>query len=288
MSDICKNWTQWLSQTRFAHMNEVQIQQTFNWLFALRDIVISKANIKAGDKVIDIGCGSGLLAFGVIEKFKDSVDMIFSDKFEDCLEECKKLLSQCDVPNKATFLQSDCLNIKLPDFSVDKAMTRSVLVHIVDKQKAINEIYRILKKGGTYSAFEPIIKSNTRYHELTSPDEITDWQAFKEAEDDFMSDINDPLTNFDAQSIAQNLDIAGFSDGDIDVQDTPSTYVAQKDSIIKWFDSAPSPDRPTSRERFLKYFDEKKVNNYILEVQKALGDKKITVNSKTIFIRATK
>ena len=140
----------------------------------------------------------------------------------------------------------------------------------------------------TYSAFEPIIKSNTRYHELTSPDEITDWQAFKEAEDDFMTDINDPLTNFDAQSIAQNLDIAGFSDGDIDVQDTPSTYVAQKDSIIKWFDSAPSPDRPTSRERFLKYFDEKKVNNYILEVQKALGDKTITVNSKTIFIRATK
>lgn len=269
-------------------MNEVQIQQTFNWLFALRDIVISKANIKAGDKVIDIGCGSGLLAFGVIEKFKDSVDIIFSDKFEDCLEECKKLLSQCDVPNKATFLQSDCLDIKLPDFSVDKAMTRSVLVHIVDKQKAINEIYRILKKGGTYSAFEPIIKSNTRYHELTSPDEITDWQAFKEAEDDFMTDINDPLINFDAQSIAQNLDIAGFSDGDIDVQDTPSTYVAQKDSIIKWFDSAPSPDRPTSRERFLKYFDEKKVNNYILEVQKALGDKTITVNSKTIFIRATK
>ena len=288
MSNICKNWTQWLSQTRFAHMNEVQIQQTFNWLFALRDIVISKANIKAGDKVIDIGCGSGLLAFGVIEKFKDSVDIIFSDKFEDCLEECKKLLSQCDVPNKATFLQSDCLDIKLPDFSVDKPMTRSVLVHIVDKQKAINEIYRILKKGGTYSAFEPIIKSNTRYHELTSPDEITDWQAFKEAEDDFMSDINDPLTNFDAQSIAQNLDIAGFSDGDIDVQDTPSTYVAQKDSIIKWFDSAPSPDRPTSRERFLKYFDEKKVNNYILEVQKALGGKTITVNSKTIFIRATK
>ena len=288
MSDICKNWTQWLSETRFSHMNEIQIQQTFNWLFALRDIVISKANIKNGDKIIDIGCGSGLLAFGIIEKFSDNVEIIFSDKFEDCLEECKRLLASCNVANRASFLQSDCLDIKLPDFSVDKALTRSVLVHILDKQKAINEIYRILKKGGTYSAFEPIIKSNTRYHQLTNPSQITDWQAFKEAEDDFMTDINDPLTNFDAQSIAQNLDNAGFSDGDIDVQDTPSTYVATKDSIAKWFESAPSPDRPTSKERFLKYFDEKKVDNYIHEVQEALGDKTITVSSKTIFIRATK
>ena len=103
-------------------MSEVQIQQTFNWLFALRDIVISKAQIKAGDKIIDIGCGNGLLAFGVIEKFSDSVEIIFSDKFQDCLDECKKLLGECEVKNNATFLQSDCLDIKLADCSVDKAM----------------------------------------------------------------------------------------------------------------------------------------------------------------------
>ena len=288
MSDICKNWTQWLKQTRFSHMSEVQVQQTFNWLFAVRNIVIEKANIKAGDKIIDIGCGTGLLSFGVLEKFQDSVELIFSDKFEDCLLECKKLLEESNIKHNATFLQSDCLDIKLPDFSVDKALTRSVLVHIADKQKAINEIYRILKKGGTYCAFEPIIKSNTRYHELTTPNEITDWRAFKEAEDDFMSDPNDPLTNFFFHSIAQNLDLAGFSDGDIDVQDTPSSYIATKEAIKQWFDSAPSPDRPTTKQRFLKYFDEDKVNNYISEVQNALHNKMISVNSKTIFIRATK
>lgn len=269
-------------------MDETQIQQTFNWLFAVRDIVITKATIKPGDKIIDLGCGSGLLGFGIIEKFSDNVEVIFSDKFIDCLEECKKLLTQCNVPYKATFLQSDVLDIKLPDNSVDKALTRSVLVHVVDKQKAINEIYRILKPGGTYSAFEPIIGSNTRYHELTNASEITDWEAFKQAEDDFMSDMNDPLTNFDANSIAQNLDAAGFSDGDIDVQDTPSTYIATKEAVGTWFVSAPSPDRLTTKERFLKYFDEKKVDNYIEEIKKALNGRMITVNSKTIFIRAAK
>ncbi len=288
MTNICKNWTQWLKQTRFSHMNEVQVQQTINWLFAVRDLVISKANIQKGDKVIDLGCGTGLMGFGLIEKYQDNIEVIFSDKFQDCIDECEKLLSESDSAHKASFLKSDVLDIKLPDSTIDKAFTRSVLVHVLDKQAAMNEIARILKTGGTYCAFEPIIASNTRYHELTAPDLITDFAEFKKAEDEFMSDMNDPLTNFDANSIALNLDKAGFTDGDIDVSDTPSTYVATSDAIIQWFNSAPSPDRPTSKERFLKYFDEAKVDNYIKEVQMALDNKEITVSSKTMVIRAKK
>lgn len=288
MTNLCKNWTQWLSKTRFSHMDEVQKQQTFNWLFAVRDLVLEKAEIKPNERVIDLGCGTGLLGFGVLEKFKDSVETIFSDKFQDCLDECQNILLKSEIPNKASFLKSDVLDIKLPEGYVDKAMTRSVLVHIVDKQGAMNEIARILKKGGIYSAFEPIIRSNTRYSELTTADEITDWQKFKEAEDDFMSDMNDPLVNFDANSIAKNIDDAGFADGIVEVTDTPSTYIVQPNAVISWFNSAPSPDRPTSKERYLKYFDEEKVENYIKEVQKALSGKQITVCSKTIFIKAIK
>ena len=79
-------------------------------------------------------------------------------------------------------LQSPCEEIALPDNSVDKALMRSVLVHIVDKQPAINEIYRILKKGGHFCCFEPIIASNTRYWELTDPKNIRLYEDFKKAE----------------------------------------------------------------------------------------------------------
>lgn len=46
---------------------------------------------------------------------------------------------------------------------------RSVLVHVVNKQPAISEIYRVLKPGGKLCAFEPIIRSNTRYWEILDP-----------------------------------------------------------------------------------------------------------------------
>ena len=42
------------------------------------------------------------------------------------------------------------------------------------------------------------------------------------------------------------------------------------------------------KDRFLDYFDEKKVDNYILEVQEALSGKEININSKTAHIKAGK
>ena len=62
-------------------MSEVQKQQTINWLILIRNKVLELADIKNGEYVADFGCGSGLLGFGVLEKFEDRVKLIFSDKF---------------------------------------------------------------------------------------------------------------------------------------------------------------------------------------------------------------
>ncbi|MBQ8476621.1 class I SAM-dependent methyltransferase, partial [bacterium] len=133
MEEICKNWSTWLKKTRFSYMDELQINQTLNSLITIRDIVIASADIKQGQKVADFGCGSGLLSFGILEKFQDSVELIFSDKFIDCLDECKKILESSNTPHNAKFLQSDVSDIKLENEYLDRALTRSVLVHVKDK-----------------------------------------------------------------------------------------------------------------------------------------------------------
>ena len=100
--------------------------------------------------------------------------LIFSDKFQDCLDECEKILKNSATPSNVKFLQSDLSDIKLNSNYLDKAMTRSVLVHIKEKQPAFNELYRVLKTGGYYCAFEPIISENTRYYELLSENGVVD------------------------------------------------------------------------------------------------------------------
>ena len=288
MSEICKNWSTWLKKTRFSYMDEAQVQQTLNWLFLIRDEVINLADIKKGQKVVDFGCGSGLLGFGVLEKFEDNVELTFSDKFIDCINECQKIVETLETPTNVKFLQSDLADIKLENNYIDRAMTRSVLVHIKEKEPAFAEIYRVLKPDGIYAAFEPIISQNTRYYELLLPDQISDYFEFRKAEKEFMENPNDPLVNFTGESLEKNLNNVGFKNVNVDIRITASEYVAKKEAIKNWLTTPPAPDQKTMKERFLEYFDEKKVDNFINEVILALDDKTVKIKARTAFIKAIK
>lgn len=288
MKEICKNWSTWLKQTRFSYLDEAQKEQTLNWLISIRNQVLDLAELKEGQKIADFGCGTGLLSFGILERFSNKVELIFSDKFEDCLSDCKKILNESNADSNAKFLQSDILDIKLPDNYLDRALTRSVLVHVLDKKRAFNELYRVVAKDGLYCAFEPIISQNTRYYELLLPNQVSDYFEFRKAEKEFMESPLDPLVNFSAQSLDEDLTNAGFSDVLVDVSITASRYVAKKENIDAWFISPPAPDQKSMKQRFLDYFDEKKVDNFILEVKEALGDKEVNIKSQTALIKARK
>ena len=288
MSEICKNWTQWLKQNRFAGQTPEMIEQTTRWLEAVRDVILVYAEIMPHETVIDIGCGTGLLAFKALELQNCKGKVIFSDKFQDCLDDCKKILDESNVTTGYEMLLSPCEHIALPESSVHKALMRSVLVHIVNKQPAFNEIYRILKPGGKFCAFEPVIRSNTRYWELINPLYVDKYEDFKSAENEMMESPLDSLCNFDEDTLKTNLEIAGFSIPDVKVQEVASKYVVQAGMVEQWFNNPPSPGQPTTKERYMKYFDEETVNKFMLDVQNYLTGREISLKSKAVFINATK
>lgn len=291
MGTICKNWTQWLKETRFSALTDEMKTQTIQWLDSVGNAVVNMAQIQPDDVVLDIGCGTGLLGFKALEildKLNGSGKIIFSDKFVDCLEDCEGFLKTS--PSKVTceFLNASCEDLKLPDNSVDKALMRSVLVHIPEKQPAVDEIFRVLKTGGYFCAFEPIIRSNTRYSELLDPKFVEFYHEFKNAEDKIMSDENDSLCNFDDLTLKNNLVKAGFSSSSTMVHAIESKYTVTREMVIPWFVSPPSPDRPSMKERFMQYFDEPKIDKYIADVQNYLEGREVTIKTNSVLIYATK
>lgn len=288
MSTTVKTWTEWLISSRFSYMTEEQKVQTLNWLFSVRDKVLERAKIKEGDTFVDIGTGTGLLAFGAYEILKNSGKVIASDFFDDCLEECKKIAEACGITENLEFLKSNASDIKLPVNTANVVTMRSVLVHIIDKQSVINECYRILKFGGRISIFEPIIKTNTRYYELVDPANFPDYERIKQIEDLIMSDKNDPITNFDDVSLIENFKKARFKDIDIDVTSEVSVYQVSTAMIEPWFNTSPSPGTKTMKQRYLDYLTEEEFDDYIERLKLDLDGKTITVKSNAAYISAVK
>ena len=288
MSEICKNWTQWLKKNRFAGQTPEMIEQTTRWLEAVRDVVLVYAEIQPYETVIDIGCGTGLLAFKVLELQEGKGNVIFSDLFQDCLDDCKKFLDEQKIKEGYEMLKCPAEHIALPMGTVHKALMRSVLVHIVNKQPVINEVYRILKPSGKFCAFEPIIRSNTRFWEILDPAHIDKYEDFKRVENEIMDNPMDSLCNFDENTIKTNLEIAGFSIPEVKLQEVSSGYVVQPNMVNEWFSNPPSPSQPSAKERFLKYFDYPTVEKYIMQIDEYLTGKHISLKTNAIFINATK
>jgi ubiquinone/menaquinone biosynthesis C-methylase UbiE len=288
MSEAVKTWAEWLKKSRFSYLDETQKEQTLRWLSQVRDKVLSRADLKPGDTLIDIGTGTGLLAFGAYEVLKNSGKVIASDGYEDCINECKKIAEACNIQEGFEFLLSRADNINMPDNSVDVVVMRSVLAHIVDKLSAIKEFYRILKTQGRISVFEPIIQSNTRYYELINPSNFPNYERLKQIEIEIMTDENDPLTNFDDKSLKKYFEMAGFKDIDLDLCTEESSYTVVAEKINVWFDTPPRPGSLTMKERFLQYLSKEELDEYIQKIKIELDNKTITVKSFSAYIFAVK
>jgi ubiquinone/menaquinone biosynthesis C-methylase UbiE len=101
-----------------------------------------KRIVQNSNKVIlEIGSSSGYLLREIKRSFPESF-LIGSDCIPEPLENIAKKIS--DIP----LIQFDLVNCPLPDSSVDVIIALNVLEHIKDDEKALKQIYRVLKPGG--------------------------------------------------------------------------------------------------------------------------------------------
>lgn len=107
---------------------------------------VSEGQIKQGDKVLEIGCGTGLFTEKVYNATK--AEIIATDLSEDLLEVARKK----GLP--ITFKAEDAMNLSYADASFDVVFGSSILHHL-DFEKSLNEIYRVLKPGGRLVFAEP-------------------------------------------------------------------------------------------------------------------------------------
>lgn len=183
----------------------------------VRDRVLSNGDVAAGDTLVDVGTGSGLIAFGALELVGPKGKVVFCDVSEELLEHCRSVAVASGVSDRCHFIVASADNLQpLADGTVDVLTTRSVLVYVEDKAHAFREFFRVLRQGGRLSIFEPI----NRFDYPWPPDRFFGYDVTPVADiagkvmavySRFQSP-DDPMLDFDERDLLRHAENAGFTD----------------------------------------------------------------------------
>jgi SAM-dependent methyltransferase len=146
-------WASWLLHRRDGGSATVRARHRSD-LAAFRDGVLDRAALRPDDVLLDVGCGTGLVGFGALERLGPDGRVVFCDVSAELLDECRRTAGD---DGRCSFVNASAENLAgVPDASVDVVTTRSVLIYCARKADAFAEFFRVLRPGGRLSVFEPI------------------------------------------------------------------------------------------------------------------------------------
>lgn len=103
------------------------------------DVFVKAGNFKKTDVVLDVGTGTGIIAHTVAPFVKEVIG----------LDKSQHMLEHSNWHGNMYFIKRDILDPIFKDEVFDKVTARQVFHHILrGTQEAMNECYRVLKRGG--------------------------------------------------------------------------------------------------------------------------------------------
>lgn len=243
-------WAEWLAERRFGGDPELRATLLAK-LARTRDGVLGRAELRAGETVLDVGCGEGLIGFGALERGAGTV--VFSDISTDLLDFCREAETELGVLDRCRFVEAAADRLQaVEDGSVDVVTTRSVLIYVQEKAAAFAEFARVLRPGGRISLWEPINRFGSRErrkggfvgYPVAGVDDIV--AKLLAVVDAIQDPDSDPMLDFDERDLLRLAEEAGFSPLRLTL-DARIESVEPRDWDV-FLDTAWNPNVPTLRE----------------------------------------
>ena len=132
--NVASNWEKWEQWLKPSY-------RCFNRLF------LKKSGVKAGSKVLDLGCGAGYVAELVSKRIGSEGSLLGIDKAQEMIDVATRRVKEFRLTN-VSFQTCDMSRLPFEDASFDVATARFSLMFVPDIRGTLLEIHRVLRADG--------------------------------------------------------------------------------------------------------------------------------------------
>ncbi len=120
---------------------------------AWRRAAVRLAEVKPGDQILDVACGTGDLTIAFARQLAklgthQSAQVVGLDFTFEMLPIARHKARDATLNEATTFINGDAMKLPLPDASVDVVSIAFGIRNVADPAVAIGEFYRVLRPGG--------------------------------------------------------------------------------------------------------------------------------------------
>lgn len=117
-----------------------------------------RLGLRPGEKLLDLGCGFGRHAFEGLRRGATVVALDYSlDELRQVDELVGAMTEGGEVPTGAVGggVRGDAQRLPFPDGAFDRIIASEVIEHLPDDDRALAELHRVLRPGGTLAVTVP-------------------------------------------------------------------------------------------------------------------------------------
>jgi ubiquinone/menaquinone biosynthesis C-methylase UbiE len=121
---------------------------------AVRDEYVRLLSVAAGERVLDVGCGSGALTRTLAQRVAPGGRAVGIDTSPALLGVARELADAAGLGGVAEFQEADCRALEFPSASFDAVLAATTLSHVPEPVRALAEMVRVTRPGGRVGVFD--------------------------------------------------------------------------------------------------------------------------------------